>query len=83
MEQLEGFEVHDRECHVCKLNKALYGLKQAPSSWHTRIDNYLTRLCFTKSEVNASFYEIEVEGKLLIIVLYVNDLILTVCENMV
>ena len=25
-----GFETHDRESHVCRLNKALYGLKQAP-----------------------------------------------------
>jgi len=30
VEQLEGFEVHDRESHVCRLKKALYGLKQAP-----------------------------------------------------
>eukprot|EP00253_Pinus_taeda_P009024 PITA_09024 len=30
VEQLEGFEVHDRESHVCRLKNALYGLKQAP-----------------------------------------------------
>ena len=30
IEQPQGFEIHERESHVCKLNKALYGLKQAP-----------------------------------------------------
>ena len=30
LEQPEGFEIHERESHVCSLKKALYGLKQAP-----------------------------------------------------
>jgi hypothetical protein len=29
IEKPQGFEVHPRETHVCKLKKALYGLKQA------------------------------------------------------
>ena len=29
-EQPLGFEVQDRDTHVCRLKKALYGLKQAP-----------------------------------------------------
>src|ERR1700735_1622418 len=41
------------------------------------IDNYFTRLGFTKSEADANLYHIVVEGKLLIIILYVDDLILT------
>jgi hypothetical protein len=32
-EQPQGFEVHQRETHVCRLKKALYGLKQAPRAW--------------------------------------------------
>jgi len=54
----------------------LYGLKQAPCAWYTRIDSYFTRLGFTKSEADANLYHIMVEGKPLIIVLYVDDLIL-------
>ena len=30
IEQPQGFEIHDRETHVCRLKKALYRLKQAP-----------------------------------------------------
>jgi hypothetical protein len=83
IEQPEGFETFDRESHVCRLKRALYGLKQAPRAWYTRIDNYLTRLGFTKSEADANLYHIVVEGKLLIIVLYVDDLILTGDEKLI
>eukprot|EP00253_Pinus_taeda_P012622 PITA_12622 len=61
IEQPEGFETFDRESHVCQLKRALYGLKQAPRAWYTRIDNYFTRLGFTKSEANANLHHIMVE----------------------
>ena len=38
VEQPQGFEIHERECYVCRLKKALYGLKQAPRAWYSRID---------------------------------------------
>eukprot|EP00253_Pinus_taeda_P003038 PITA_03038 len=50
---------------------------QAPRAWYTRIDSYFTGLGFSKSEADPNLYQILVEGKLLIIVLYVDDLILT------
>eukprot|EP00253_Pinus_taeda_P016916 PITA_16916 len=77
IEQPEGFETFDHESHVCRLKRALYRLKQAPHAWYTRINNYFTFLGFTKSEADANLYHIMVEGKPLIIVLYVDDLILT------
>eukprot|EP00253_Pinus_taeda_P018325 PITA_18325 len=77
IEQSEGFETFDRESHVCQLKRALYGLKQAPRAWYTRIISYFTGLGFIKSEANANLYHIMVDGKPLIIVLYVDDLILT------
>eukprot|EP00253_Pinus_taeda_P023139 PITA_23139 len=77
IEQPEGFEIFSSDLHVCRLKRALYGLKQAPRAWHTRIDSYFTRLGFSKSEADPNLYQIVVEGKLLIIVLYVDDFILT------
>ena len=55
----------------------MYGLKQAPHAWCTQIDSYFSRLGFTKSEADANLCQIVVEGKILIIVLYVDDFILT------
>jgi len=55
----------------------LYGLKQAPRAWYTRIDNYFKGLGFTKSEADVNLYHIVVKGKLFIIVLYVDNVILT------
>ena len=75
IEQPEGFEIFSIELRVCRLKRALYGLKQAPCAWYTRIDSYFTRIGFAKSEADPNLYQIVVEGKLLIIVLYVYDLI--------
>ena len=61
---------------MCRFKRALYRLKQAPRAWYTRIDSYFTGLGFAKSEVDPNLYQIVVEGKLLIILLYVDDLIL-------
>jgi hypothetical protein len=83
IEQPKGFETFERESHVCKLKRALYGLKQAPRAWYTRIDSYFTGLGFTKSEADEKLYKILVEGKLLIIVLYVDYLILIGDEQLI
>ena len=77
IEHPKGFEIFNCESHVCRLKRALYGLKQAPRAWYTRIDNYFTGLGFTKSEAYANMYQIVVKGKIFIIVIYVDDLILT------
>ena len=62
---------------MCKLEIELYGLKKTPRAWYTKIDSYFTGLGFTKSEADATLYHIVVDGKLLIIVLYFDDIILT------
>ena len=83
IEQPEGFKIFSSESHVCRIKRVLYGLKQAPRAWYTQIDNYFTRLGFTKSEVDPNLYQIVVEGKLLIIALYVDDLILMGDEQLI
>ena len=32
IEQPQGFDVENREKHVCRLHRALYGLKQTPQA---------------------------------------------------
>jgi hypothetical protein len=60
IEQLQGFKVHGRDSHVCRLKKALYGLKQAPRAWYSRIDTYLRQMSFEKSEADPNLYYIVV-----------------------
>ena len=77
IEQPEGSETHEKRINVCRLKKALYGLKQAPKAWYGRIDNYLQQLGFIKNDVDFNLYYLLVEGELLILVLFVDDLFLT------
>jgi hypothetical protein len=77
IEKPQGFEVHSREIHVCRLNKALYGLKQAPRAWYSRIENYSIRLGFSKSHADPNLYYKVVNNAPMILLLYVDDLFLT------
>ena len=83
IEQPQGFESHDADTHVCRLKKALYGLKQAPRAWYSRIDTYLQQLGFRKNEADSNLYYIVVDGELLILVLYVDDLFITGSLNLI
>jgi hypothetical protein len=75
IEQPQGFEVHSRDTHVCRLKKALYGLKQAPRAWYARMDNYLTRLGFSKSHADPNLYYKVVDNAPIILLLCVDDLL--------
>jgi hypothetical protein len=77
LEQPEGFVIHEKESHVCKLKKALYGLKQVLRAWYGRIDNFLQSLGFTKSISDPNLYIKIVHNHPVILVLYVDDLFLT------
>ena len=83
IEQLEGFYTRDRKSHVCKLKKALYGLKQALRAWYERIDNYLTKLGYSKNEVDPNLY-FKIDGDdMIILVLYVDDLLIIGEEHLI
>ena len=77
VEQPQGFEIHERESHVCRLKKALYGLKQALRAWYFRIDSYLLSMGFQKNEADPNLYFIMVGDDPLILLLYLDDLFIT------
>ena len=77
VEQPQGFEIHRRESHVCKLKKTLYGLKQVPRAWYFRIDSYLLSMDFQKSDNDLNLYFIMVGDDPFILLLYVDDLFIT------
>eukprot|EP00253_Pinus_taeda_P029907 PITA_29907 len=75
IEQPLGYEKKGEEHKVCRLKKSLYGLKQAPRAWYSRIDSYLLENEFDKCEGEPTVYIKEKDGKILIVVLYVDDVI--------
>ena len=60
---------------VCRLKKALYGLKQSPRAWYYRLDKYLLQQGFSKGSSDSNLYTKTENGKLLIVVVYVDDII--------
>ena len=56
MTQPPSFEVPQKQNQVCKLFKALYGLKQAPRAWYTKMDAYLQKVGFLRSESDDTLY---------------------------
>ncbi|XP_075103758.1 uncharacterized protein LOC142178326 [Nicotiana tabacum] len=77
MTQPTGFVDPKFPRHVCRLHKALYGLKQAPRAWFERLSSSLFELGFTTSKSDSSLF-IHIHGSnLTILLVYINDLILT------
>ena len=68
---------------MCKLKKALYGLKQASQVWYERIDSYLTKLGYSNNEVDPNIYFKISNDDMLILVLYVDDLLITGNDHLI
>eukprot|EP00253_Pinus_taeda_P019337 PITA_19337 len=80
IEQPLGYEKKGQEHKVCRLKKSRYGLKQAPRAWYNMIDSYLQKNGFEKCDGESTLYIKEKDGKILIVVLYVDDVIFTGIE---
>lgn len=80
MEQPHGF-VALGECGrpvVCRLKKALYGLKQSPRAWFGRFSETVVKFGLCRSVKDHSvFYRISPTGKRIILVVYVDDILIT------
>jgi len=59
------------------LKKALYDLKQAPRAWSNKIGQYLVTSGFQTSNADFSLYVKNTDHGIVIIVIYVDDLIIT------
>jgi hypothetical protein len=63
---------------VCKLKKSLYGLKQSPRAWFERFMKFLKNEGFKQGHSDHTlFVKRSLDGKLTILVVYVDDIILT------
>ena len=65
------------ETKICRILKALHGLKQAPRAWNAKIHAHLLQLSFVNSPTESTLYVRKDGEKLLIVVLYVDDLLIT------
>ena len=83
MKQPEGYVDATRPQAVCKLKKSMYGLKQAPRQWYLRITDVLTDAGFVVSDADNGLLILQSQGKLLLMSLYVDDLlIVSRCSNL-
>jgi hypothetical protein len=83
IEKPEGFEVSERESHVCLLRKALYSLNQASRAWYSCIYTYLLQMGFEKSDVDSNLYYIVRGEDTFILILYVDNLFITGVEYLI
>jgi hypothetical protein len=77
MQQPSGFEIAGQKHKVCKLIKALYGLKQAPRALYTKMDEYLRKVGFHRSESDDTLYIHQQGSYLVILIMFVDDLLIT------
>jgi len=77
MEQPLGYVDQTHLNLFCRLKKALYGLKQAPKAWLDKMGWYLVTSGFQTSNTDFSLYVKKIDHGIIIIVIYIDDLIVT------
>jgi hypothetical protein len=79
MEHPQGFMQHSSL--VCRLKKSLYGLKKASRAWYAKMDSYLLSHNFVHCKSDLNVYRLRMTNSLILLVLYVNDLLITGCST--
>ncbi|XP_042499721.1 uncharacterized mitochondrial protein AtMg00810-like [Macadamia integrifolia] len=77
MTQPLGFVSTSSPTHVCHLHRAIYGLRQAPRAWFDQFSTFLLKHGFSRSMVDTSMFTKHSTYGTLILLLYVDDIILT------
>ena len=73
-----GFEEIFGQDKVCKLRKSLYGLKQSPRTWFECFGKAVKSYGYHHSQADYTmFYKHSKKGKIAILIVYVDDIILT------
>jgi hypothetical protein len=67
---------------VFPLKKSLYGLKQALRAWYAKMDAYLLSQRFVRCKLEPNFYILRTTNSILLLVLYVDDLLITSCSTL-
>jgi hypothetical protein len=76
MEQPPGY-VQNESSLVFLLKKSLYGIKKSSRAWYAKMDNFLITIGFSRFQSDPNVYTKKLGSHLIILVLYVDDLILT------
>lgn len=77
MEQPPGFVVKEEASKVCRLRRSLYGLKQSPRAWFGRFSSVMGEFGMVRSASDYSVFFRHQQGKRIILVVYVDDIIIT------
>ncbi|KAJ4767348.1 polyprotein [Rhynchospora pubera] len=77
MRQPPGFVNPQLPSHVCLLKKAIYGLKQSPRAWFQTLSASLLQMGFHSSKFDPSLFILNNKGKIVVILIYVDDIIIT------
>ena len=73
----QGFGSKGEISKVCRLKKSLYGLKQASRQWNIKLTTALVESGFQQSKHDYSLFTKKVDQKIVMILVYVDDLIIT------
>ena len=78
MDLLSGFEDNERNNLVSKLKWSLSNLKQFPRAWFEKFTKILKGHGFTQGQIDHTlFFRHSLNGKITILIVYVDDIILT------
>ena len=75
MKQPPGYSVSAKngKVLVCRLRKTLYGLKQSGRRWYQKLVEIMEKLGFSRCEVDQAVFYWRGEGKLMIVLVHVDD----------